>query len=584
MAITDPLGNTTTLVYDFVSRLIAQIDPRGMTTRFYYDQLNRLIQTVDALGRATSFSYDANDNLLSVKDARQSVTSYTYDIMDRLESRTDPLNATEHFEYDGLGNLIQHTDRKEQITTFTYDPLGRRTESRYADATVHFVYDAVGRQIEVQDSLGSPILNEYDELDQLVEQTSAQGTIRYTYDALSRRNSMHVPGQDPVEYGYDASSRVRTISQGSAVVDFEYDALGRRTLLTLPNDVSTEYVYDAASRITNLVYRDSTTGVLGDLSYIHDAAGNYIAMEGSFARTLLPDPVVSTSYDPANRQRQFGSIAMDFDDNGNLISKADSNDVTTYTWDTRNRLTSLNDSSLFATFTYDSKNRRISKHINSQSVDYVYDGLDVIQEWIDGESINSLRSRRIDELLMRDGEEFFIADVLSSTVAVIDNNGIIITDYNYEPFGRTDVSGNSGNAFQFTGRENDRLTNLYYYRARYYDPQAKRFISEDPLGLAFRDTNLFRYVFNRPVNLVDPYGEFGVEVVITIVIIGGTTYFVWRVVNAAIPPIREAFCEIGRGDIKTLPRRIDEVIHPIPRDILEPIMSPPVPGWPFWGQ
>ena len=39
------------------------------------------------------------------------------------------------------------------------------------------------------------------------------------------------------------------------------------------------------------------------------------------------------------------------------------------------------------------------------------------------------------------------------------------------------------NPFQYTGREND-ATGLYYYRARYYSPTLRRFISEDPLGLA----------------------------------------------------------------------------------------------------
>ena len=41
-----------------------------------------------------------------------------------------------------------------------------------------------------------------------------------------------------------------------------------------------------------------------------------------------------------------------------------------------------------------------------------------------------------------------------------------------------------GNDLLYTGREYDRDTGLYYYRARYYDPEIGRFISEDPLGPA----------------------------------------------------------------------------------------------------
>jgi RHS repeat-associated protein len=44
-----------------------------------------------------------------------------------------------------------------------------------------------------------------------------------------------------------------------------------------------------------------------------------------------------------------------------------------------------------------------------------------------------------------------------------------------------------------------------YYRARYYDPNTGRFLSEDPLGLV-GGLNLYRYVTNRPVSFVDPFG------------------------------------------------------------------------------
>jgi RHS repeat-associated protein len=45
-----------------------------------------------------------------------------------------------------------------------------------------------------------------------------------------------------------------------------------------------------------------------------------------------------------------------------------------------------------------------------------------------------------------------------------------------------------------------------YYRARYYHPGLQRFISEDPIGLAGGDTNLYAYVLNNPTTLVDPSG------------------------------------------------------------------------------
>src|SRR5271169_5560876 len=49
-----------------------------------------------------------------------------------------------------------------------------------------------------------------------------------------------------------------------------------------------------------------------------------------------------------------------------------------------------------------------------------------------------------------------------------------------------------------------------YYRARYYDASTGRFVTEDPLKFRGRDTNFYRYVWNRSANLIDPRGFLGV--------------------------------------------------------------------------
>ena len=60
--------------------------------------------------------------------------------------------------------------------------------------------------------------------------------------------------------------------------------------------------------------------------------------------------------------------------------------------------------------------------------------------------------------------------------------------------------------YAFTGREWDANAELYYYRARWYDPVVGRFVSEDPIGFLSRDANLSRYVRNDAVNEKDPTG------------------------------------------------------------------------------
>jgi len=58
-----------------------------------------------------------------------------------------------------------------------------------------------------------------------------------------------------------------------------------------------------------------------------------------------------------------------------------------------------------------------------------------------------------------------------------------------------------------TGREWDKETGLYYYRARYYDPMEGRFISKDPIGIV-GGINLYSYVSGNPINKTDPLALF----------------------------------------------------------------------------
>jgi len=70
----------------------------------------------------------------------------------------------------------------------------------------------------------------------------------------------------------------------------------------------------------------------------------------------------------------------------------------------------------------------------------------------------------------------------------------------YSAFGQVldETPGGVQLPFAFTGRELDRETDQYYYRARYYDAAAGKFLSEDPVGFQAGDANLSRYVQNGP--------------------------------------------------------------------------------------
>ena len=316
---------------------------------------------------------------------------------------------------------------------------------------------------------------------------------------------MTVNGQSPVTYTYDAASRLTQIVQGSQAVALEYDALDRRSKLALPNQVSTEYQYDAASRLTQLTYT-GPAGPLGNVTYQYDASGNRVGVGGSFARTLLPDPVPGTTYDAANRQVAFGGEILTYDRNGNLTGDG----ANTYTWDSRNRLAAITGLTSAASFQYDPFGRRVRKTLDGITTEFLYDGDNPVQEISSTTGLTtSLPGLGLDEIFHRTdaaGPRMLLTDALGSTLALTDAAGTLQTTYTYAPFGATSVAGSaSENSLQFTGREHEG-TGLYYYRLRYYHPTRQRFLSEDPIGLAGGDVNLYAYVRNQPTLFVDPYG------------------------------------------------------------------------------
>ncbi|MCD6476356.1 MAG: hypothetical protein J7K85_08885 [Anaerolineaceae bacterium] len=201
-----------------------------------------------------------------------------------------------------------------------------------------------------------------------------------------------------------------------------------------------------------------------------------------------------------------------YDTNGNRTSKTTSAGITTYVWDYENRLKKvINPCGKTISFTYDPFGRRISKTVNGVTTSYTYDSEDILFETTAGKTGNIyIHGPGIHEplaLLGHKGTTYYHADGLGSIVAMTDDQARNVQQYKYDSFGNQhDMKNRIKQPYGYTGREHDRETGLYYYRARYYDPEVGRFISEDPIGFAGGDVNLYGYVVNDPISLKDPYG------------------------------------------------------------------------------
>jgi RHS repeat-associated protein len=270
------------------------------------------------------------------------------------------------------------------------------------------------------------------------------------------------------------------------------------------------------------------------------------------------------SFDAANRMRSITftgtgtsastgssdiSYSLSYDQNGNLTQKQNQlepNDKTTYAWDANNRLIQMNQSKttnsntgttgttgntsssttvLSASFSYDAFGRRIQSTITQgtqapTTVQYLYEGAQALGEIRYGKlSHRLLTGLSLDETIARiainaDGNKdaansrLYLTDALNSVIAQLadDDNANIQNSYGYSPYGQSQTVGpdSANNPNQYTSRENDN-TGLYYYRARYYDPVMKRFVSSDPIGLT-GGINTYMYADGSPTTETDPLG------------------------------------------------------------------------------
>jgi RHS repeat-associated protein len=210
------------------------------------------------------------------------------------------------------------------------------------------------------------------------------------------------------------------------------------------------------------------------------------------------------------------------------------NETTIYGYDGENRLTGVQitqgSNVKQLTFAYDPFGRRIKKTVSpsgggsgEETTNYVYDGQNIILEYDQAGIITTRYTHwpNIDEPLSIEitgatafTPYYYHADGLGSITALSNATGNIVQRYEYDSFGNQTITtnGNIKQPFTFTGREYDTETGMYFYRARYYDPKAGRFVTKDPIGFKGGDVNLYAYVSNDPINRIDPRGLDGIYI------------------------------------------------------------------------
>ncbi|MGC1122709.1 MAG: RHS repeat-associated core domain-containing protein [Candidatus Methanofastidiosia archaeon] len=292
-------------------------------------------------------------------------------------------------------------------------------------------------------------------------------------------------------------------------MSYQYDPVGNVTQLGYGRLRDTQWVqssevfaYDGLDRLV------SAQGDYGSLTYSYDGVGNRLSQNE-----------LTYTYNPMNELLSItDGAAFTYDGNGNTLTKTRGTDAWSYTYDERNSLVQVEKNrQVIGQYRYDGNGFRIEKTEGGgpsqyQTSIYVYSGPDVIYEKnVDTGQVatyvygpDGKITKNVDGMV-----DYYHADHLGSTRLITDESGNIITEVSYTPFGESESTPDGeDNSYLYTGKEHD-LTGLYYYGARYYDPETGRFTTRDPsLGTPGNPGTLNRYVYclNNPLKYIDPDG------------------------------------------------------------------------------
>ena len=563
-SLTDARGSRYAFTYDALRRKTSMTYPDGSVEKWAYDLAGNQVAFTNRAGQTKATAYTAANQPLSetwsaapsplapaLTPTLPPATAYAYDTDGRLK-KVDNGNAKLTYTYDELGRLTSETSDLSALvpglTTHTvgyrYDALGRRSDLVYPDKTkVSYDYDARNRltTIDPQGGGRTPLAT-------------------YAYDAQGRIEKLTRDNGVASTYSYDMAGQLTDItheSGGTVLARSAYtlDVLGRRTSQTREDGITETYGYDTTSQLTSADYGansrvtvDPTGGRVTRETFAYDPLGNRTQV----GRVIPNAPSATTSYtaNALNQYTQVAGVAFAYDANGNLTNDGKQ----TYRYDAQNRLLAVElvapaAGAVRAEFAYDARNRAVARTYytlgkagawelnpdDSRALTYDMSWNLLAERTRNGAQVGEyIHGQRTDEVLRAELKPYNLPltahyplpDGLGSVVALANDSGKVAERFRYSAYGQptslsatyqANASSVSGYRLLFTGREWLAAVGLNEHRNRYYSANSGRWLGPDPIHFYGDSNSLYRYVGNRPVGSVDPFGllDPGTSVVLT---------------------------------------------------------------------
>jgi RHS repeat-associated protein len=550
-----PGKRTQSLEYDDNGYLSKLTDASGRVFGYEYDPAGRRTKVILPDSSEILFAYDSAGNVSSISPPGKPSHDFAYTSTDQQSEYAPPSLGAGQWstgtQYDLDHQPIRATLPESTLVDIDYDSAGRISLVQIPNATIRYAYDGVTGKIDSILSRDS-IFTAYEFDGSLLKKETWSGPIggnvAFKYNADFRVDSVRVNGSS-IPYHYNQDGMITQAAGLNLVYDTKNPLLRKATLNALKDTLDYngfgELIHQTAvngdSALYNAAYQrdklgrvteklETVGGITNRYSYEYDILGrlktvlvdsvlfsryHYDANGNRTARVVPGDSLVG-AYDDQDRLTQYGALNYLYMPNGELAATVWGGDTTHYTYDALGNLLSVQmPGGPLIEYLIDGKNRRVGKKVNGALVQgFLYQNhLNPVAE-LNGSGTVVARfvyasKANVPDLVIKGGVTYrIISDQLGSPRLVIKaSNDSVVQRMNYDEFGNVLLNSHPGfQPFGFAGGIYDGHTSLVRFGARDYDSWSGRWTAKDPIDFEGGNANLYAYVSNDPINLIDPYG------------------------------------------------------------------------------
>jgi RHS repeat-associated protein len=528
----------------------------GSSSAVNNNRLGKLFQQYDEAGRLHFPVYDFQGNntrkvrkLIKNSVITPSMDNYTAYLVDwtSTSNKLERPNYRQDFTYDAL-NRVTSIQLPNTITlqrkfiTPHYNRAGMLEKVNFdgTDYVKHIAYNAKGQRLLI--AYGNDIMTRYtydNQTFRLMRQRSEKFT--KASQGLTTTYSPNSGNRQDDAYNYDLTGNILQIISSkngcgvggtdSLTREFTYDPLYRVTSATGRENVpSGSYPFPGWNDTNRSTDPNSTTAYTR--KYQYDKVGNIERLRQIGSHSFTRDFNYPESAGIKDNNK-LSSIDIGSDTYQYTYDQAGSqktvNTERKFDWDAANRLlfyknqVGSNEPTVEAQYLYDASGNRVKKIVRKQGGGYeirVY--IDGIFEYFTDETEEQNTVHIMDDqsriasvrigASMGDSTpavKYTLENNIGSSVVTLDDSGAVVNEQEYYPFGETSFGSYAKKRYQYTGKERDEESGLYYYGARYYAPWTCRFISVDPLASKYNQLTPYQNAGNDPIGDYDIDGMQG---------------------------------------------------------------------------